>query len=204
MTLTSQAVLAELDTTLPQASESWRSTALRQVVDLFLSGAEIYSNEQIALFDEVMRRLIPSADRLLLAELSNQLAPLGNTPVKVLGMLARHMDMAVCGPVIEQAKAVPDKDLAEAADRDRVDLHLLMKIAARPQLGETVTDVLLKRGNAAIQRSIIDNPNARISEAGYARLVMGLNGDKNLATAIAARDDLPAELRPWLAATLGQ
>jgi hypothetical protein len=33
---------------------------------------------------------------------------------------------------------------------------------------------------------------------------MGLDGDKNLAEAIAARNDVPAELRLWLTETLSQ
>ena len=89
-------------------------------------------------------------------------------------------------------------------DRDRVGPNILAKIAARPQLGETVTDVLLKRGGLLLQRKIIDNPDARISEGGFARVIMGLDGDKDLAQAVAARNDLPAELRLWLKDILGQ
>jgi hypothetical protein len=37
---------------------------------------------------------------------------------------------------------------------------------------------------------------------GYARLVAGLGGDKKLAAAIAARDNVPAELQPFLATAL--
>jgi uncharacterized protein (DUF2336 family) len=198
MSLTPQALLAELDTTLPQTPESWRSAVLRQITDLFLSGAELYTPQQTALFGAVMIRLIPGVDRATLAELSGRLAGVANAPVNVLGSLARHFDITVCGPVLEQAKALPDRDLAEAADRDRVDPTILAKIASRPQLGATVTDVLLKRGNQALQRKIVDNPNACISEGGFARVIMGLNGDIDFAEKIAARDDLPTELRPWL------
>lgn len=66
------------------------------------------------------------------------------------------------------------------------------------------TDVLLKRGNRAIQRKVIDNPFACISEVGFARLINGLNGDKDLAAAIAARQDVPRELRMWLDAALSK
>jgi uncharacterized protein (DUF2336 family) len=204
MTLTPQALLAELDTTLPQASESWRGAVLRQITDLFLNSAELYSDQQVALFDAVMCRLIPGVDRPALAELSSRIAGVANAPVNVIGSLARHFDVAICGPALEQAKALADKDLAEIADRDRVDANILARIAARPQLCETVTDILLKRGSQAIQRTIIDNPGARISENGFARVIMGLDGDKSLAEAIAARDDVPAELRLWLAETLSR
>ena len=204
MSLTPQALLAELDTTLPQVEESWRSTVLRKITDLFLSGADLYNDQHVALFDAVMSRLLPGLDRDDLAELGNRLAGIANAPLNVLASLARHLDILVCGPVLEQAKALPDKVLAEAADRDRVDPNILAKIAARPRLGESVTDVLLKRGGLPLQRKIIDNPDARISEGGFARVIMGLDGDKDLAQAVAARNDLPAELRLWLKDILGQ
>ena len=62
----------------------------------------------------------------------------------------------------------------------------------------------LSPGLVTRARAVIDNPKARISETGFARVIMGLNGDKELAAAIAARDDVPPELRPWLAEALGQ
>jgi uncharacterized protein (DUF2336 family) len=61
-----------------------------------------------------------------------------------------------------------------------------------------VTDILLKRGTATTRLKILDTPAARSSEHVCARLIMCLDGDKNLAQAMAARQDLPAELRPWL------
>jgi uncharacterized protein (DUF2336 family) len=202
MTLTAQTLLAELDTTLSEVSQDWRTAVLRQIADLFLNGAERYSKEQIALFDTVMSMLLPGVDRLTLAELSNRLADVADAPAKVLASLATHPDPQVCAPVLERSKALPDKVLVEIVDRERIEHGILAKIAAREQLGETVTDSLLKRGNAAIQRTLLENQNARISEAGFARVVMGLNGDKSLAQLVAARADLPAELRPWLNDTL--
>jgi uncharacterized protein (DUF2336 family) len=204
MALTAQSVLSDLDATLPRASETWRSTALRQIVELFLSGADCYSSEQIALFDEVMGRLIKKIARARLAELSAALAGVGNAPANVLASLARHADLAVCGPLLERAKALSDTDLIEIADKDRIDPAVLARIAARGELSEPVTDVLLKRGNGAVRRKILDNPKARVSEMGFARLVSAINGDKALAAAIAAHPEMPAELRPFVDAALGQ
>lgn len=200
MTSAAQPLLAELDTAFSQASQTWRATALRQIADLFVASAALYSAEQIALFDDVICRLIPKMDRTALAELSNKLAPVGNAPVKAIASLARNADLAVAGPILEFAAALPDEDLIAIAGR--IDLKLLPKIAARTALSEAVTDILLERGNAAIKRRLIDNPNARMSETGFARMVSGINGDKELATALAARQDVPDELRVWLDAVL--
>jgi uncharacterized protein (DUF2336 family) len=198
MSSTAQSLLAELDSALAEAPASWRRAALRRIVDLFRSGAPSYSGEQIELFDAVIGRLIKKADRDLLAETSNSLAPLEPAPVKVLGMLARHSDMTVCGPILEQARGLPDEELIAIADSNRIDPKLLTKIASRPLLSEAVTDIIIKRGGSAARRKIIDNPNARVSESGFARVVSAVNGDKNLAAAVAARQDVPEALRVWL------
>jgi len=203
MTPTTQSLLAELDTTLAQAPDAWRTAALRRIVDLFLSSVELYSDDHVAVFDEVMCRLSKkNVDRAVLAEVSAKLAPVDNAPANFVLKLARHSDVAVYGPILEHAKRLPDSDLAKILDRDRIDPKLLTRVVARPRLSEAVTDVLLKRGNPAIQRKIIDNPNARISETGFARVIIGINGNKNLAAAVAKRQDLPAELRIWLDKTL--
>ncbi len=198
MTLTPQTLQAELDTTLAEVSQDWRTTVLGQIADLFFNSADRYSLDQIALFDTVMSLLLPGVDRLTLAQLSNRLADLANPPAKVLASLARHSDSDVCGPVLERSKKLPDKVLVDVLEREGVDPKMPAKIAARAELGAAVTDCLLKRGSASIQRTILENPNARISENGFARIIMGLDGDTNLAQLVADRPDLPAELRPWL------
>jgi hypothetical protein len=105
MSLTTQGLLAELDTTLPQATESWRSAALRRIADLFVASAENYNDAQVAQFGEVIGRLILNTGRLQLAELSDLLAKAPSAPVNVVGLLAWHIDIAVCGPVLERAAA---------------------------------------------------------------------------------------------------
>lgn len=203
MTQAAQVLLADLDTALPQATESWRGMALRRIVDLFLTSAGRYSGDQVALFDAVMCRLMhKNIDRTLLVDVSSRLAPVADAPRGFLGSLARHIDPAISGPVLAQSTALTDQDIVEVADRDRIDPNLLTKIAARAELSTAVTDIVLKRGNAAIYRMIIDNPKAQVSEAGFARVIMNLNGDKELASAINARADVPGELRVWLAAVL--
>jgi uncharacterized protein (DUF2336 family) len=202
MTLTPQTLLAELDTTLSEVSQDWRTAVLSQIADLFFNGADRYSIDQIALFDTVMSLLLPGVDRLTLAQLSGRLADLAQPPAKVLATLATHPDPDICGPVLERSRALPDKILVDVLERERVDPKILTKIAMRPELGAAVTDCLLKRGNAAMQRAILEHPNSRISENGFARIIMGLEGDTSLARLVASRPDLPAELRPWLNDTL--
>ena len=200
MTPAAQSLLTELDIALVRQPEPWRRDALRQMIDLFLSSADVCDTAQTDVFDEVLYRLIKKSDRATLAEVATVLAPVQKGPAKVLGTLARHNDAAISGPVIALSPSLRDKDLADIAEK--AEPRMLMAIAARPKLSEVVTDVLLKRGNQDIKLRVINNPKAKLSESGFARLVIGLNGDKKLAAAISARSDVPPELRPWLVQTL--
>ncbi len=200
MTPAAQSLITELDKVLVRAPDPWRRDALRQMIDLFLSNADVCDTAQTDVFDEVLFRLLKKSDRATLAEVAATLAPVQKGPAKVLGSLARHGDASISGPVIALSPSLRDKDLVDIAEK--TEQRMLMAIAARPHIGETVTDVLLKRGNRDIKLRLINNPKAKLSEAGFARLVIGLNGDKQLAAAISKRDDVPEELRIWLVQAL--
>jgi len=204
MTSVAQPLLTELDSVLSRAPAAWRNTTLRRLTELFLVDAESYTDDQVAVFDDVISRLIEKMDRRTLVELSNRLAQVTNAPIRVVGTLARNTDLLIAGPLLEKSSVLTDTDLVEIADKDRRDPTLLSTIAARPQLNEAVTDVLIRRGNAALVRKIIDRTDARISESSFARLVTSVENDKELAAAIAKREDLPGELRPWLDAALAE
>ena len=125
----------------------------------------------------------------------SQTHPLGPSDA---GPAQRHRG---CGPIRTRRTALPDADLVEIADKDRVDPNLLIKIgpSAAQHGGHRCLAQTRQQGTAA---KLIDNPNALISEEGFARVITSLDGDKNLAGAIAARSDVPDELRVWLTKTL--
>lgn len=202
MSSAAESVIAELECALNRAPAAWRNTILRRVTDLFLVDAEAYTGDQVEVFDDVISLLINGIDRRALAELASRLAPVKNAPVNVVGTLARHADITVAGPLLEKSNTLTDQDLVEIAEKDRRDPNFFSMIVTRTQLSEALTDILIRRGSRVIQRKVIDNPGARISEASFARLVTSVENDKEFAAAIAQRADLPAELRPWLDAVL--
>jgi uncharacterized protein (DUF2336 family) len=199
-----QPLILELDSALSRATGAWRNTTLRRLTDLFLLDAASYTEDQVGVFDDVISRLLEKVDRKVLIELAGRLAEIDNAPANVVRTLARHSDIQVAGPLIERSSVLTDADLAEIADKDRRDLAILTMIAARPQqLNAVVTDVLIRRGNNALARKLLERPDAVISESSFARMVTSVGTDKEFATAIAKREDLPAELRPWLDVALG-
>jgi len=113
--------MVELDSVLSRAPAAWRGTALRRLTDLFVVDAASYTEDQVAVFDDVISRLIEKIDRRMLIELSNRLAQVKNAPVKVVGTLARHADTQISGPLLEKSDILTDADLAEIAETIRAE-----------------------------------------------------------------------------------
>lgn len=193
-------LIFELDAAVSKASDSWCSELLRQVTDLLLGSLDSYSKEQIEIFDDILVRLIQGAEVPALVELSTKLAPLAAAPVNTVVGLARNEEAAVACPVLEAASALTDQALIDVAMVNRGG-HLVA-IAGRKQLTEAVTDAVVDRGVVEASLKLASNLGARISERGFVKLIGQAKTDKTLAAAIAAREDMPAELAPFLKLTL--
>jgi len=185
-------LFAELEATLTNGSGQQRFTILRKVTDLFLAQSESYSHDHVAVFDELMTRLIDRIERQALIELSGRLAPVDRAPVNVIGMLSGNDDIAIAGPVLAQSKALGDEQLIAIA-QSKSQAHLAA-IAERPHVNEPITDVLIDRGDAEVAHKVTANPGARFSRLGFDRAVSRAEGDDSLAIAVGSRIDLPDDL----------
>src|ERR1700722_10141143 len=154
-----QSLIIELEKALRSGSKDRRINALRRVTDLFVADADRLSDQQINVFDEVLGHLIERIEARARAELSHRLAPIHNAPTEVLRRLARDDDIAVADPILKASAQLSDSDLVEIAN-SKTQAHLLA-ISARAQIGTTVTDVLLRRGNQDVFRTLAANSGAR-------------------------------------------
>lgn len=182
-------LIPELEEVVQHGSRSKRVETLRRITSLFLSGAGSYRDEHVDLFDAVFGRLIEEIETKARAELSNHLAPVDNAPIKVLCKLARDDDIAVAGPVLQLSPRLPESDLVDLANT-KSQAHL-QAISSRAALGEAVTDVLVRRGDRDVARSLAENRGARISESGFVRLVKRAETDGVLAEKVGLRPDIP-------------
>jgi uncharacterized protein (DUF2336 family) len=99
--------------------------------------------------------------------------------------------------VLEKSNALVDEALAGIAET--ASWRHLRVIAARTQISEKVTDILVDRGSGGdIACKLAANPGARLSELGFVKLINQAKTDSTLASMIAARPDLPPELEPFL------
>src|SRR5215470_7048586 len=131
-----QSLITELEDAISCGSVDRRIDTLRRVCDLFETGASMYSDEQVELFDDVIGRLAASIEAKARAELSNRLAPIANAPIKVVKNVAADDLIEGAGPVLAQCARLDDEDLIGSA-RDKGQGHLLA-IAQRTSLSEAV------------------------------------------------------------------
>ena len=195
-----QSLITELDATLSNISDARHLMILRRVTDLFLVDAGNYSDEQVAIFDDVISRLIEDIGQPALIELSARLAPVAKAPANVVARLSGNDDIEISGPALEKSDSLTDDTLAEIAEK-KSQKHLVA-IAGRARINEIVTDILVDRGNSEVARKVTANLGARLSELGFVKLIKRAKSDKPLAAMIATRTDMPSELEPFLKLTL--
>jgi len=164
---------------------------LRRITDLFLGGADQFAPEHVGIFDDVIGFLIAEIETQALAELSRRIAPVPNAPDGVVRKLAINDDIAVAGPVLRRTP-LADADLEQIAET-RGQGHLLA-ISERPGLTEALTNILVRRGDGAVARSVVTNRQARFSPDSFSKLVQRAKLDGVLAERIGSRTDIPPHL----------
>jgi uncharacterized protein (DUF2336 family) len=188
----SHSLFAELDQAIQSGSDDRRIVTLRRLTDLLLNHAGHYDAEQIGLFDDVLLRLMAHIETRVLAELGERLAPIANAPRGVIRHLANHDEITVAGPVLKDSQQLSLPDLVQIASVKSQD-HLLA-ISQRAEIDETVTDVLVDRGNSDVARAVAVNSGARFSQNGFATLVRRAEHDDVLAELAGQRADMPPQL----------
>ncbi len=184
-------LLPELEEVVQHGSAEKRAKTLRRVTSLFLDGASNFTDEHVALFDDVIGALIEEIEVKALAELARRLAPVPNAPHGVVTTLAKNDDISVAGPVLKQSR-IADPDLKYIAET-KSQAHLLA-LSTRVGLSKALADVLVRRGDRDVARSVATNHKARLSEPAFTTLVKRAERDSVLAEKVGSRTDIPPRL----------
>lgn len=182
-------IIEELDDAISGQAIGYRAEKLRRLSDLFLEGPSSYSDGEIAVFDDVMTRLVEQMEISVRSELAHRLAAIPSAPVKLMRKLAADNAIEVAGPVLARSPRLDDETLVAYA-RSKDQPHLLA-IARRDTIAAVVTDVLVERGDREVALSTVGNSGARFSEGGRSILVERAKDDRELATGVWGRSDIP-------------
>ncbi len=185
-------VIDELEHAIEDASSGRNAEIARRVTDLFVTGAEQFTDEHVSVFAEIMERLIDKIETRTLIELGERLSAVRNAPATVVRRLASNDEVAVAAPVLSRSEQLSDTDLVELAET-KSQAHLLA-ISSRRQLAEAVTDVLVRRGVDEVVHRVTANTGAKFSESGFGMLVDRAESDGALAEKVVQRPDVPPHL----------
>jgi hypothetical protein len=197
-----QEVIAELDGAIATGSRERRNEIANNLADLFVSHANLISEDEIAVFDEILTRLTTEIEVAARQLLATRLARFPNAPPRVVRDLAFDDAIEVASPILSRSERLTDADLVENARR-KSQGHMLA-ISKRRVLSELVTDALVERGNRAVLLNTVRNSGSRISNAGFSILVHRSDGDPELAMSVGGRIEIPRYLFQQLVAMASQ
>jgi len=186
-----QALIDELEAVIAQPNIGSRADVLRRVTDLFVAGSDRFDRDQLALFDDVMGRLVKEIESSARAAFGERLATIANAPPKVSCGLALDDSIEVAGPLLAHSDSLDDNTLIVGA-KIKSQKHLLA-ISRRKLLGEGLTDILVDRGNQQVVVSTAANSGARFSEFGYSTLITKSETNSEIALTVWSRPEIPHE-----------
>jgi uncharacterized protein (DUF2336 family) len=156
---------------------------------MFLHAAEPAAGD----LDLQLWKLLKKGSSILRAEVAEQLAPLVNGPPRTLRALAHDPDPEVAGPVLQRSAAISNTAIAEMA-RCKGDKHS-EAIAARRNLHEKITGILIRRGGLSVLAALGGNETAAISAEGLHHLTMRLRHHEQASRRVERRLQHPGARR---------
>ena len=137
---------------------------------------------------EIFNRLVAEIEAKARFEPSIKLSGISNAPLGVVRRLAEDDDIFVARPILEHSERLADPDLLNVA-RTKSQLHLLA-ISNRNRIAETITDVLVRRGDREVVRNVAGNSGACLSKTGFSTLV---RKPEILDEKVGQRSDIPQQ-----------
>ncbi len=186
----SKTFLRDLDDAVSRGTSDSCVRALWHATDLLIAGR--YSDDEIWTFGEVIGRLADEIEVAARAQLAERLARNDVAPVNIIQKLAFDDSIDVAGPVLRESTRLDDNALVANA-QTKSQPHLLA-ISQRTSLDDTITDVLVTRGNQEVVNSVARNGGACFSGFGFLHMIKRAEGDSILAEQLGLRNDIPRHL----------
>ena len=145
-----------------------RNILVRKLADEFVSRLDTMGDAQVEAFDTVLFNLARDLDMQGRIDLSSRLSTILRAPYRTIRDFAMDRRHPVAAPVIEFSPRLSEADLVVIACHQGQE-HLL-SMTKREALTELVTDLLVERGERAVQYNVARNPNALLSAGSLYKL----------------------------------
>jgi len=183
--------LTDLIELAKEPSSARRRELLRQVTNIFMAHPEDVSAPEMALYDQVMSQLTSDMEMAVRAEISNTLSNARTAPIGLLRKLATD-DISVAEPILTRSKALSENDLIHVVSTKGQD-HM-RAVSRREVVPESVSGVIVKRGDDTTLHTLLSNDGARLSRESNEEVVQRAQANPALHEVVVNRKDLPVDL----------
>jgi uncharacterized protein (DUF2336 family) len=186
-------------------SVAGRKALVDAVGDLFRNKGDVLSDLERALMSEILRQIIHEVEMSVRRGLSDRMAQMKDAPHDLVIALAND-SIEVAHPILIDSDLLHDVDLVEIIQHRTLQHQLA--IAMRRNLSESVTEALVETGNSDVIKTMLGNPEARLSRATMEYLVEQAKRMDSYQNPLLHRPDLEPELAKrmywWVSAALRQ
>lgn len=172
-------------------SDEGRQKLLREVTDMFMESSDTLNEREISYFGEIMTGIVGQVETMVRQHLSETISSVSNAPHDLILSLAND-ELDVAFSVLQNSEVLQDNDLVEIAEK-RSQEHL-NAIAQRAAVDESITDVLVKKGNETVLGTLAGNIGAHFSRGGMETIVERAKDNDNLELSLVKRKDIPSDL----------
>lgn len=180
-------MLFELSRMPAEMSSDARRQLLNAVTDLFLLDQDPSDVAQEH-YGEIALQSLPHLSGEDRKSYADNVATTPTLPHAVAVRLAGDEDADVARLVLSLSPVLTDADLAAIAVSQSQ--HHLAAIAERTQLSESVTEILVERGDRQVLTTVSGNEGARLSDKGFDKLIERSGGDAEISLNMSARSDM--------------
>jgi uncharacterized protein (DUF2336 family) len=180
-----------------------RERLAEHIGDLCAGEQSKLTEQERDLISEILKKLLNDFELPIRERLSHRLAKSRSAPHDLIVSLANDR-IEVAKPVLMESRLLGDPDLIGIVHH-RGRQHQIA-VACRRNLSEAVTDALVEEGDEDVIKTLLENEDARISEATMTYLVEESKRVDSFQEPLVNRPDLPPELAKklywWVAAAL--
>lgn len=181
------------DGTGDEASESELQSAetARKLLDIMAMPTGVQPQER-ALAGDTLLRLVPRMPAASLIALCDRLCIMDAPPPLLVRLLINHDNPDVALPLLERCPGIGEQELMSMIGKG--DGLILRQIARRRLLSATLTDALIRHGDASVTIAVVRNPGAALSHEAFNMLAEAAKSRSALQAPLATRPDTPAPI----------
>lgn len=181
-----------------------RASLFEKISGLWLDDAAELSPSSREVMDQILADLVKDVEGAVRARVAEGLAAKRDVPAKLVEALATDPDITISGPLLTGCAMLAEKLLLRIV-RDGGVVHR-QAIAKRAAVSTTLSDALCERREAAVVKTLISNPGAKLSRAVFREAMAIAKLDEVLREALLSRADTPRDFAYrmfwWVSAAL--